>query len=108
MTNVANTAATAPRNAVVTSLGPVSMTIQNARLPACAARQYMHNCFLTKMTASRVTDISTPKRTIQRNAGVTFGDVEKAYIARTTGRGGYKRAMDACPATKAWVASLSR
>jgi glutathione S-transferase len=42
-----------------------------------------------------------------RNAGVTLGDAEQAYVARTTGRAGYARAMDTCQATKAWVASLA-
>ncbi len=29
----------------------------------------------------------------QRNCGVTLGDAEQAYLARTTGRDAYKRAM---------------
>lgn len=40
----------------------------------------------------------------QRTVGFTLGDAELAYVARTTGRDGYKRAMDACPATRAWAA----
>lgn len=32
--------------------------------------------------------------------GIVLGDAEQAYMARTTGRDGYKRALDACPATK--------
>jgi glutathione S-transferase len=43
----------------------------------------------------------------QRNGGVVLGEAERAYVARTTGRDGYKRAMDTCHATKAWVASLA-
>ena len=27
-------------------------------------------------------------------------------MARTTGREGYKRSLDACPATKGWLASV--
>ena len=42
----------------------------------------------------------------QRVGGVVLGEAELAYVARTTGRDGYKRAMDACHATKAWVARL--
>lgn len=42
-----------------------------------------------------------------RNAGVTLNDAEQAYVARTTARAGYARAMDTCQATKAWVASLA-
>jgi glutathione S-transferase len=44
----------------------------------------------------------------KRNAGVTLGEVERAYVARTTGREAYKRAMDTCQATKAWVGSLAQ
>src|ERR1700742_3659214 len=35
-----------------------------------------------------------------RRGGIVLDDVEKAYMARTTGRDGYKRALDVCPATK--------
>lgn len=41
-----------------------------------------------------------------RNVGITLNDAEQAYVARTTARAGYARAMDTCQATKAWVASL--
>ncbi|OHD02400.1 MAG: glutathione S-transferase [Sphingopyxis sp. RIFCSPHIGHO2_01_FULL_65_24] len=43
----------------------------------------------------------------QRTIGYVLGDTERAYIARTTARESYGRAMDACPATKAWVAGLT-
>ena len=43
----------------------------------------------------------------QRTVGFAFGPAELEYIARTTGRDGYRRAMDNCPATQAWVAGLS-
>jgi glutathione S-transferase len=42
----------------------------------------------------------------QRTVGYTLGEVERAYIARSTGRDSYRRAMDACAATKAWVGEL--
>jgi glutathione S-transferase len=42
-----------------------------------------------------------------RAGGVVLGEAEKSYLARTTGRDGYKRALDSCPATKAWLASGS-
>ena len=44
----------------------------------------------------------------RRNVGVVFGEAEQAYVARTTGREAYKRAMDTCQATKAWDAEASR
>ncbi|MBP6545577.1 MAG: glutathione S-transferase family protein [Phenylobacterium sp.] len=41
-----------------------------------------------------------------RNGGVILGEAEQAYVARTSGRPAYARAMDACHATRAWVARL--
>ena len=43
----------------------------------------------------------------QRHGTATLGEAELAYVARTTGRDAYKRAMDVCTATKEWVASLA-
>ena len=43
----------------------------------------------------------------QRHGCFTLGEAERAYVARTTGRDGYKRAMDACHATRAWVAAVA-
>jgi glutathione S-transferase len=40
----------------------------------------------------------------QRAGGVTLGDAERAYVARTAGRESYKRAMETCQSTKAWAA----
>jgi glutathione S-transferase len=40
----------------------------------------------------------------QRAGGIVLGEAEQAYMARTTGRDAYKRAVEACPATKAWLA----
>ena len=42
----------------------------------------------------------------RRRGGIVLGEAEKAYMARTTGREGYKRALDACPATKGFYASV--
>jgi glutathione S-transferase len=44
----------------------------------------------------------------QRAGGVTLGEAEQAYVARTSGREAYKRAMETCQATKAWAAEASR
>lgn len=44
----------------------------------------------------------------ERTGSAELGEVERAYVARTTAREPYKRAMDACQATKAWVSSLAR
>ena len=43
----------------------------------------------------------------QRSGSAKLGEVEQAYVARTTSREGYKRAMDACDDTRAWVARLA-
>jgi len=43
----------------------------------------------------------------QRAGGVTPGEVERAYIDRTSGREAYKRAMETCQATKAWAAKTA-
>src|SRR5688572_6705566 len=44
----------------------------------------------------------------QRTGNAVLGEVERAYVARTTGREAYARAMETCQATKAWAASLAR
>ena len=38
--------------------------------------------------------------------GYALGEVERSYVARTTAREGYQRAMAACHATRGWVESL--
>jgi glutathione S-transferase len=40
----------------------------------------------------------------QRAGGVVLGEVEQAYMTRTNGREAYKRALETCQATKAWLA----
>ena len=41
----------------------------------------------------------------RRAGGVTLGKAEQAYMARTTGREAYKRALETCQGTKAWLAA---
>ena len=43
----------------------------------------------------------------QRGVGFVLGDAERDYVARTSGRDAYQRAMDACPATKDLAARTS-
>jgi glutathione S-transferase len=43
----------------------------------------------------------------QRTCGIVLGEAEQAYVSRTSSREAYKRAMETCQATKAWVASLA-
>jgi glutathione S-transferase len=42
----------------------------------------------------------------ERTGNAVLSEIERAYVARTAGRAAYKRAMDTCQATKAWVASM--
>src|SRR5262245_56062601 len=42
-----------------------------------------------------------------RTGTAVLTEAEKAYVARTTGRPAYQRAMETCQATKAWAASVS-
>jgi glutathione S-transferase len=44
----------------------------------------------------------------QRTGTLTFAEPERAYVARTTERDAYKRAMDSCRDTKAWVTTLAQ
>lgn len=43
----------------------------------------------------------------QRTGAAALGMAEEAYVARTTGRDAYARAMETCQATKAWAAEAS-
>ena len=38
----------------------------------------------------------------RKNVGFEFGDVERAYMARLRERDGYRRALEACHATRGW------
>ena len=43
----------------------------------------------------------------QRAVGFSLGEAERAYVARTSGRDAYSRAMETCQATKAWAARVA-
>lgn len=43
----------------------------------------------------------------QRAGGVVLGQAEQAYVARTSGREAYRRAMETCKSTKAWAAKTA-
>jgi glutathione S-transferase len=43
----------------------------------------------------------------QRTGSAALGEAERAYVARTSGREAYKRAMETCQATKAWAAQTA-
>jgi glutathione S-transferase len=40
----------------------------------------------------------------QRSGAFTLGEAERTYVARTTGREAYERAMETCHATREWAA----
>jgi glutathione S-transferase len=42
-----------------------------------------------------------------RTGTFALGEVEQAYVARTSGRQAYQRAMESCHATKAWAAEVA-
>jgi glutathione S-transferase len=42
----------------------------------------------------------------RRAGGVTLNEAEQAYVARTSGRDAYRRAMETCQGTKAWARSF--
>jgi glutathione S-transferase len=44
----------------------------------------------------------------QRSGGFVLGEAEKDYVARTTGREAYQRAMETCRDTKAWAEAAAR
>ena len=43
----------------------------------------------------------------QRAGGVVLGEVEQAYVDRTSAREAYKRAMETCHSTRAWAAKAA-
>lgn len=43
----------------------------------------------------------------QRTGSFTLGEAELAYVARTSGRDAYERAMETCQATRAWAAEVA-
>lgn len=43
----------------------------------------------------------------QTSGGIIFSGIEQSYMARTREREGYKRAMETCRSTKAWLAGAS-
>jgi glutathione S-transferase len=43
----------------------------------------------------------------RRAAGIALGAVEQAYMVRTSERAAYKRALETCQSTKAWLARAS-
>lgn len=51
--------------------------------------------------------VTSALESAQWSGHAALSDAERAYVARTRSRAAYARAVDACPAIKAWVASLA-
>jgi len=78
-----------------TRLGLV--TRQLARSPYLAGDQF---------TAADIS-VTYALELAQRSVGFALGEVEQGYVARTSGRDAYKRAMETCRDTKAWAARVA-
>jgi len=70
-------------------------------------RQLAHAPYMAgdSFTAADISVTYTLNLAIRRG-GIVLDETEKAYMARTTGRDGYRRALDACPSTKGFYASI--
>ncbi len=73
------------------------VTMQLARSPYIAGEAF---------TAADIS-VTYALELAQRSVGFSLGEAEQAYVARTSGREAYKRAMATCHATSAWVARVS-
>lgn len=60
----------------------------------------------TRFTAADIS-VTYALELAQRNIGYAFGEPELAYLARTTGRDGYRRTMQACHATRGWAETVA-
>jgi glutathione S-transferase len=72
------------------------------------ARQLARSPYLAgdRFTAADIS-VTYALQFAQRTGNAVLGEVEQAYVARTSGREAYARAMDTCQATKAWVAEMA-
>lgn len=68
-------------------------------------RQLAHAPYLAgEMFTAADISVTYALELAQTSGGVTLGEVEQSYMARTRAREGYKRAMESCQARKAWLA----
>ena len=73
------------------------VTRQLARLPYLAGDAF---------TAADIS-VTYALELAQRGGGVVLGEAERSYVARTTSREAYQRAMQTCHATRAWAAEVA-
>jgi glutathione S-transferase len=67
-------------------------------------RQLAHSPYLAgeSFTAADIS-VTYALQLAQRGGGVVLGSAEQAYVARTSARPAYGRAMETCQSTKAWI-----
>lgn len=85
-----------------------AMELFAARL-GLVIRQLAHSPYLAgdAFTAADIS-VTYALEFVQRTGVYTLGETERAYVARTTDRDAYRRAMEKCQATKAWAEGMSR
>ena len=71
-------------------------------------RQLDHTPYLAgeRFTAADIS-VTYALELAERTGCFALGPIERAYVARTSAREAYTRAMDHCPATKAWAAEVA-
>ena len=71
-------------------------------------RQLKHSPYLAgqRFTAADIS-VTYALMLARRNGGVDLGEAEQAYMVRTCAREAYKRALQSCQSTKAWLARAS-
>ena len=81
-----------------------SLEVYESRL-GLVTRQLAHSPYLAgeAFTAADIS-VTYALELAHRSGSATLGATERAYVARTTARAAYERAMDVCQATKEWAA----
>lgn len=81
-----------------------SLDLFRSRL-ALVTRQLEHTPFVAgdSFTAADIS-VTYALELAQRSGGVELGEIEQAYVERTSGRDAYSRAMQTCKATREWAA----
>jgi glutathione S-transferase len=82
-----------------------ALEVFNSRL-GLVTRRLAHSPYLAgdAFTAADIS-VTYALEFAQRAGGITLGKTERDYVARTSSRDGYQRAMASCHATRAWAAS---
>ncbi len=83
-----------------------AMNVFETRL-SLVTQKLMHTPYLAgdQFTAADIS-VTYALMMARRNIGYVLGEVEQSYLARTTGRAAYARALETCQATKAWWGSM--